>query len=134
MIRRISLYLIVLILSSCSSVEKYNEQISRLHDSKALLEDIDYGYKKLKKLHPDLYWYVDKDSLDNKIAALKNAIDKPLNVQEFYERLAPVFAEIRQGHLSVRPPAIRQTKKEKKEKGKRSSPFNKLSFASTKDK
>ncbi|MBQ4818448.1 S41 family peptidase [Aquimarina sp. MMG016] len=128
MIRNLCLFALIVSLSNCGSVEKYNKQISNLHSVEEIHEDIDYAYHKLQKLHPDLYWYTSKDSLDKKISDLKENIKKPISSIEFYKQLAPVVSNVKQGHLSIYTPQRRQTKAEIKEKGKRSYPFKPLAF------
>ncbi|WP_108840591.1 S41 family peptidase [Aquimarina sp. Aq78] len=134
MIRKLFLYVLVLSLTACSSVKKYNQQISELHSPEEIHDDIDFIYHKLQKLHPDLYWYISKDSLDEKISALKKNIKKPISSIAFYKRLAPVIASIRQGHTAIYPPYKKQTRKEKKIKGRRSYPFKSLAFHSVDNK
>lgn len=128
MTRKLFLYVTIILLSSCASVEKYNQQISKIHSPEELHQDVDYAYKKLKKLHPDVNWYISKDELDKKIEDLKSELTKPLTTKEFYKLFAPAITSIKQGHLSIHTPVKRQTKKEIKGKGKRESPFNSLSF------
>jgi len=126
----ITLFILVLLtLSSCGSVVKYNTQIAKKHTPNELKKDIDYAYKKLKKLHPDLYLYTNKDSLDSYFNSLKSSIHKPLSSIEFYKSFAPIIAQIKQGHTTLSPPYKKQTKKEKKEKGKKHNPFKSLRFA-----
>jgi hypothetical protein len=124
----------VLLFTSCASVEKYNRQIAEMHSPTALHEDIDESYEILKRLHPRLYRFVSKDSLDLAFQNLKLKINKPMSSIDFYKELAPVIAKIRQGHTSVAPPFKKMTKKEKKEKGKRFSPFKRVKFVELKDK
>jgi len=122
------LILITLLLSSCGATEKYNKQISKLHTPKELHEDVDFIYSILQNQHPDLYWYTSKDSLDQRFINLKRSITQPLSSQDFYKKLAPVIASIKQGHTDVFPPFLSQTKEDKKANGKRHSPFRQLSF------
>ncbi|WP_299214946.1 S41 family peptidase [uncultured Aquimarina sp.] len=128
MTRKLFLYITIILLSSCASVEKYNQQISKTHSPEELHRDVDHAYKKLKKLHPDVNWYISKGELDKKIDDLKNELTEPLTTKEFYKLFAPVITSIKQGHLSIHTPVKKQTKKEIKGKGKRGSPFNSLSF------
>lgn len=116
------------LLLGCASVEKYNAHISKDFTPEELKEDVDFAHKLLTKYHPDLYWYITKDSLDGEFENLKNNLDKPMTGQEFYRAFAPVINSIRQGHASIRPVFKKQTKEEKKEKGKRTSPFRKIRF------
>ncbi len=118
----------VLILSSCSSVEKYNTQIAKMHSPAELKEDVDYAYAKLKKFHPNLYQYISKEELDDNFETLKKELHKPLSSLEFYKKIAPVIASIRQGHTSVKSPHKRLTKKERKKKGVHKNIFRTLKF------
>ena len=122
--------ILILLLSSCSSVAKFNTQITQKNTVAELKEDIDFAYKKLKKLHPDLDLYISKDSLDNGFNAFKNGITKPLTSREFYYYFAPAIAMIKQGHTSIYPRYKKLTKKEKKLKLFRHNPFREFRFSS----
>ena len=99
-------------LASCTSIEKYNTQRTALVSPDKLREDVDFTYSKLKELHPKLYWYISKNELDFKFDSLKTTINKPLTPIEFYFKLQPVIAKIREGHLSLGIPMKRFSKKE----------------------
>jgi len=116
-------FLIIFILSSCVSTEKYNQQITKQHSPRKLHNDVDYAYKKLQKLHPDLYWYISKDELDKKFENLKINLKKPLSSDAFFIQLAPVITSIRQGHTGIYRPQKKKTKDDKKVKIKRKNPF-----------
>ncbi len=116
------------LLVSCASVEKYNAQISKDFTPAELKEDVDFTYKLLTKYHPDLYWYISKDSLDRNFENLKESLTNPLSGREFYRAFAPVVNSIRQGHTSISPVYPKPTKLEKKTKGKRTAPFKKVRF------
>jgi len=120
------LFLIVFLLGSCASVEKYNQQVTKEHAPRKLRRDADYAYKKLKELHPDLYWYISEDQLDKKFETLKSRLQKPLSGKEFYAQLAPVIASIKQGHTGIFPPNKKKTKDEKKAKVKKENPFKSI--------
>ncbi|MDH6254287.1 C-terminal processing protease CtpA/Prc [Chryseobacterium sp. H1D6B] len=106
------LILFVITVTSCSSVRKHNEQRSSFIPPEKLKEDIDYAYSKLKEMHPHLYWYISKEELDYKFDSVKSSIDKPLTPLEFYFKLQPVIASIREGHLSLKMPRKKFTSKE----------------------
>lgn len=112
---RLKNYLILLLiisLTSCLSVRKHNEQQKVCVSPEKLKEDVDFAYSKLKETHPQLYWYISKENLDHKFDSLKQTINEPLTPLQFYFKLQPVIAEIREGHLSLRIPSKRITKKE----------------------
>lgn len=77
-----------------------------------LREDVDFAYRKLQEMHPNLNWYISKQELDFKFDSLKTTINKPLTSTQFYFKLQPVIAKIREGHLSLKIPAKRFSKKE----------------------
>lgn len=104
--------LFIISLTSCVSVRKHNEQQSICISPEKLKEDVDFAYSKLKETHPQLYWYISKENLDHKFDSLKQTINEPLTPLQFYFKLQPVIAEIREGHLSLRIPSKRITKKE----------------------
>ena len=131
---KLTIYFLIFILTGCASTEKYNQQITKLHSPKELCNDVNYAYKKLQKLHPDLYWYIGKEDLDAKFDALKNSINKPISSKDFYKQLAPVIASIKQGHTAIYPPYRKKTKEEKKEKKKSDGPFKPLNIQNIGDK
>ncbi|MBA5246089.1 peptidase S41 [Marnyiella aurantia] len=97
----LSALLVLVLLTSCVSVKKFNEKLSTPVAAEKLKADVDYAYASLQELHPELYWYISKDSLDRKFEAVKKTIDSPLTPAEFYRKLAPVVADVRQGHLRL---------------------------------
>lgn len=61
-------------------------------------------------MHPQLYWYISKKDLDYKFDSLKQTIRQPLTPLQFYFKLQPVVADIREGHLALRIPREKFTK------------------------
>lgn len=121
-------FLTLVLLTSCASINTYNQKITAMHSPEDLQKDVDVAYRKLQKLHPRLYNYISKTQLDAKFDSLKRAIDKPMNSRDFYKQLSVVASEVRQGHLGVRPPSLRYTKKERKQKYKLKTEFKDLNF------
>lgn len=99
-------------LSSCSSIRRHNEQRASCIPPEQLKEDVDFAYSKLQQMHPQLYWYIPKKELELKFDSLKQTINEPLTPLQFYFKLQPVIAGIREGHLSLRIPRKKFTKKE----------------------
>lgn len=95
--------LLALMLHGCASVDKFNAQIDKPRSAHDLKQDVDYIQHKLKKLHPDLYHYISKKDLDYKFDSLRASISSPLTSNDFYFRLSPVIASIRQGHTQTFP-------------------------------
>src|SRR5690554_1517240 len=125
---KLLLFTAFIIFYSCGSVKKYNEQISKLHSPHELKDDVDAAYNQLKKYHPRLYQYTSKEQMDFKFDSLKSSIKTPMSSREFYEKLSPVIASVRQGHLSISPPDIQFSKKEYKKFRDKSFAFNTMDF------
>ncbi|MDO5968858.1 S41 family peptidase [Flavivirga aquimarina] len=119
---------VLLILSSCKSIEKHNEQISKLHAVIDLHEDVDKVYNQLKRHHPKLYQYTPKEVLDFKFDSLKKAITTPMSSRGFYKALAPVVSQVKQGHISLSSANKWYTKKERKQLLKNKFEFYALDF------
>lgn len=102
----------VLGLISCTSIKKDNQRLQTTISPEKLQEDIDFASQKLQEMHPNLHWYISKKELDNQFDSLKKTINKPLTPVQFYFKLQPVIAKIREGHLSLRMPAKKFNRKE----------------------
>ncbi|MGJ8667090.1 MAG: S41 family peptidase [Patiriisocius sp.] len=120
-------FLLVLI-SSCGSVKKYNEEISKLHSVAELHEDIDKTYIRIQRAHPKLHQYISKERLNNKIDSLKQSISKSMSSKQFYYAFAPVIKSIGQGHIGMAAPILKRTKKERKAYRDKKFGFNSLDF------
>ena len=113
--KNIFLYIIIAFCSlSCISVKKYNAKLDQPIPPEKLKSDVDFAYRKLQQLHPNLYWYIDKENLEHQFDSLKTTITIPLKPAEFYQKLAPIISNIHEGHLRLVPPEKRMTKKELK--------------------
>ena len=106
--------LVSLILASCNSVKEYNKKLEEPIPIVKLKKDVDFANKKLQKFHPNLYWYITKNQLDYKFDSLKQTIKQPLKPSEFYLKLAPIIADVREGHLRLVPLEKKLTQKETK--------------------
>ena len=110
----VAIILLMLSTVSCISVKQYNKHLETNIAPEKLKDDVDYTYKKLKQLHPQLYWFIDKEDLDKQFDSLKSTLNSPLKPSEFYAKLQPVIAKIKEGHLGLKIPSKRYTKKELK--------------------
>jgi hypothetical protein len=118
----------LILLTSCGSIKKYNQEITSLHAVEDLHSDIDKVYQQLQKHHPKLYQYISKVVLDTKFDSLKATIITPINSRDFYKKLAPIIANVKQGHVSLGTPSKRYTKKERKQLKKQKFQFYDLGF------
>jgi len=128
MMKKIIVSLAVVSVFSCASVKKHNESIVQLHSVADLKDDVDKVKKQLVKHHPKIYQYILKEEFDRKFDSLNKTIAKPINSQDFFEKLAPVIGSIRQGHISIVPPFKRFSKEDHKKRIKQEFDFNKLDF------
>ena len=95
--------LVVLLPEGCVTIDKYNARQNTLRSVTELKSDIDYAQDKLVKLHPDLYHYISKKDLDYKFDSLKLTLTNPMTSYDFYFKLSPVIASIKQGHTQLLP-------------------------------
>ena len=116
------------VLTSCVSVKNFNKRLETPLAPEKLRSDVDFAYKNLQKLHPDLYWYISRAQLDYKFDSLKTTIIQPMKPNEFYRKLAPVVAEVRQGHLRLSPLNRRLTKKEIKDLENQKGLFSRYNY------
>ncbi|BAP32164.1 S41 family peptidase [Chryseobacterium sp. StRB126] len=115
-------------LSSCASTKRHNEQRASCIPPEQLKEDVDFAYSKLQQMHPQLYWYIPKQELEHKFDSLKQTINEPLTPLQFYFKLQPVIAGIREGHLSLRVPRKKFTKKEIKNLEQKKGLFGRFGY------
>lgn len=124
-----------LLFVQCASIKKQNNHLNDLISEKDLKSDVDFTYKKLQQLHPDLYEYITKKELDSKFDSLKTTIKKSMTSLSFYKKLSPVVASIRQGHTFVYAPTKLMGKKETKTITKKGTgPFSQFDFDFINDK
>ena len=112
--KKISLLFFTVILFSCGSIERYNEAVTKPHPVEDLQDDVDKIYKQLQRLHPRLYQFTSKETLDFKFDSLKSSITAPMISRDFHRELAKVTKFVGQGHMSVSPPLKRYDRKQRK--------------------
>lgn len=110
---RLSFFAIIMLFISCTSVKKYNEALQEPLSVKDMHKDIKFVQKKLFQMHPDLDWYTDKKALFHSFDTLKENIQEPMSYMAFYMRLAPIVAQVRQGHSAIYPTYAKLTKEER---------------------
>ncbi len=114
---------------SCASLKSYNSHLGNKIAPKKIIADIDYTHKKLQKLHPGLYGFVDKEVLDYKFDSLKATIIVPLTSKELFFKLSPLVAAVRQGHTRLIPPSRKYGMSKKSDIfGKESAPLTPFKF------
>jgi C-terminal processing protease CtpA/Prc len=122
-----------LIFASCTSIKRDNKNIQSTIAPEKLHQDVDFAYQKLQEMHPKLNWYISKQELDFKFDSLKKTINKPLTPVQFYFKLQPVIAKIREGHLALRIPAKKFNRKEIKVLKNKKGLFGRFEYFVEKD-
>lgn len=118
--------LILLIISfSCSGIKKHNKNLYKKYSIKEINKDVDYVYRKLIKLHPNLYLYISEENLKFKFDSLKSSINTPLTSNELYFKFSPIICSIRDGHAGIAFPKVERIsqKKRKENRKKGTSPY-----------
>ena len=95
------LALLSLFVLSCASHDKINKRYHTKIDAEKLRKDVSYVQKRITNMHPDLYWYISKEDLNKKFDSLSNTLNEPLTPNEFYLKISPVVASVRQGHMGM---------------------------------
>lgn len=95
------LLFLLIIFASCASHDKQNRHYYTQIAPEDLKKDVTYVQKQLKKMHPDLYWYISEEQLDYKFDSLKNKLTEPLTPNEFFMKISPIVAAVHQGHMSM---------------------------------
>ena len=121
--------LVTISIVSCQSVKQYNKKLATPVQPEYLKQDVDYTYKKLQELHPKLYWYITKEKLEYKFDSLKQTINQPLDAKGFFDKLAPVVADIKEGHLRLSVPEQRFTSKELTKLNEQKGLFSRMNYA-----
>ncbi|OCB69820.1 C-terminal processing protease CtpA/Prc, contains a PDZ domain [Flavobacterium glycines] len=133
--KRIPQLLLAFFLVQCSTIKKDNVRLQQLIPANALQKDVDFAHKKLQKLHPNLDYYISKENLNNQFDSVKKTINKALTPLEFYKKISPVVAAVKQGHSYVLPPQKAYTKRETKSITKKGiGPFSQFDFTYYNDK
>jgi len=108
-----------LFLSNCSSYQKNNTLLETNLSVKEQIEDVNYLERKIEKIQPSLYEFVSKEELRRKFDSVRSTINIPLRPNDFYFKVSPLLASIRQGHSTMSPMILKYSKKESKEMKKK---------------
>lgn len=89
-------------LLSCNTAK---HSILQQYEPSKLKADVDLLHRMVLKFHPGLNDYISTDSFNLVFSQYRDAITKPMNVQEFgFQIVAPIISSIRCGHTSFNYP------------------------------
>ena len=121
-------YLSLLLICSCTSVQKYNAQIEQEISVDKLKKDVNFVQKKLKRYHPKLDWYIPKHEIDFKFDSFKKSINKAQKPNDFYVQLSSIFRSLGHGHTDLYPLFKKLDNKQKKRYKESKSAFYNYGF------
>lgn len=88
----------VLVLFLCSTA--FGQKLSPAQQ----ISDFDDLCSKLESVHPDLYLYQSKKEYENNKMKIKASITDSIKISDFYFKIAPFIANIKDGHSMMLPP------------------------------
>jgi hypothetical protein len=68
-----------------------------------LKEDLDFLFKTIEEVHPNMYAYTSKEEFEPMQDELYRQIKRPISQLDFYKLLAPVVASLKDGHTFAWP-------------------------------
>lgn len=68
-----------------------------------LKEDLDFLFKTIEDVHPNMYAYISEAEFAPHRENLYRQIDRPMTRLKFYKQVAPVLAKLKNGHTFVYP-------------------------------
>lgn len=88
----------VLVLFLCSTA--FGQKLSPAQQ----ISDFDDLCSKLESVHPDLYLYQSKKEYENNKMKIKASMTDSIRISDFYFKIAPFMANIKDGHSMMLPP------------------------------
>lgn len=82
----------------------YNSSFGQKLSKEQQIADFDTLCNKLENVHPDLYMYQTKEEYNRLKHQIKASFTDSLSISDFYLRIAPFMASIRDGHTMMLPP------------------------------
>jgi hypothetical protein len=101
--KNIVLFISITLLIICEAVLGTNNKKSSMLTPEAMKKDFDFILKNIDEIHPNMYAYISKEEFNTLKVETYEKLNKPLNDLEYYIAIAPLVAEIRNGHTRIRP-------------------------------
>ena len=84
--------------SRSSSQQSSSPTYTQLVPPEKLKEDLDFLFKTIEEVHPNMYAYVSQEEFKQLKEQLYERISRPIKSLNFYKVVAPVVASLRSGH------------------------------------
>lgn len=84
------------------SINSYSQNLTK----EQAVEDLEYLYKSIQNVHPDLYWFKVKSDADNDFNNLLEKVESGIDQEEFYKLTAEFVADFNTSHLNVTLPFL----------------------------
>jgi hypothetical protein len=81
-----------------------NKSYTKIFSPNKLREDLDFLFKTIEEVHPNMYAYTSKESFSKLRDQLYSQSSKPMSRLEFYKAIAPVVAFLKNGHTFMQLP------------------------------
>lgn len=82
------------------------------------MADFDTLCAKLEYVHPDLYLYQSREEYENYKIKIKSSMTDSISISDFYLKIAPFMANIKDGHSMMLPPFTNELIANAKKDGK----------------
>lgn len=86
-----------------SSSKEDEPGYSKLIEPEKLKEDLDFLFKTIEEVHPNMYAYTSKEEFEPLRDELYKSINQPMSAYEFYKLTAPVVASLKNFHILLLP-------------------------------
>lgn len=101
--------LIAILFSGFHQVSYAEDNLATMLQPEQVAEDLDQWLTFLDKTHPELSYTVDNvDAFYNGVNALKESIDKPISVLEFWRKVSVFNAVLSDGHTVIYLPKLKE--------------------------
>ena len=81
---------------------------AKLIQPQKLKENLDFLFKTIEEVHPNMYAYISKSDFERYQEELYKNINEPKDKIELYKLIAPVICQLRFGHCNVFPPRFQE--------------------------
>ena len=71
------------------------------YEPEQLIEDFNYLFNTLESIHPDLYFYTPKDTIDLYREIAVAELTRPMTILEFWKVITPVVVKLKDGHTGL---------------------------------